>query len=99
MAMTHKELITDLSSKLPFSENEITDLLDTTFAKMAEEMSMGHSIYFQGFGTFEPHRKEERLTINPRNQIRTLIPPKQVVVFKPTQSLKDKAKEAHRYEN
>jgi len=95
--MTHKELITDLSSKLPFSENEIADLLDITFTKMADEMSEGNSIHIQGFGTFEPHRKEERLTINPRNQIRTLIPPKQVAVFKPTQPLKDKVKEAHRY--
>ena len=98
MAMTHKELIADLSSKLSFSENEISELLDTTFTMMADEMSKGNSVHLQGLGTFEPHRKEERLTINPRTKIRTLIPPKQVAVFKPNQTLKDKAKEAPRYE-
>lgn len=96
--MTHKELITDLSDKLTMSENEISAWLDATFAFMADEMSKGTSIHIQGFGSFEPHRKEERFTINPRTKVRTLIPPKQVAVFKPSQTLKDKVKEAPHYE-
>jgi nucleoid DNA-binding protein len=96
--MTHKDLIADLSSTLSISENEISELLDATFTMMADEMSKGNSVHLQGLGTFEPHRKEERISINPRSKVRTLIPPKQVAVFKPNQTLKEKAKEAPRYE-
>jgi len=96
--MTHKELIAELSSKLFISENEISELLDTTFTMMADEMSKGNSVHLQGLGTFEPHRKEERITINPRTKIQTLIPPKQVAIFKPNHTLKEKAKEAPRHE-
>lgn len=96
--MTHKELIADLSDKLSLSEKEVSDMLELTFKQMAGEMSQGNSIHLQGFGTFEAHRKEERVSVNPRTKVRTLIPPKQVCVFKPSQILKEKAKEVPDHE-
>ena len=50
------------------------------------------SINIQGFGTFETRKKAERISVNPANGKRYLVPPKQVVVFKPGMTIKTKLK-------
>jgi DNA-binding protein HU-beta len=96
--MNNKELITELSGKLHLSKEAVSGLLDATAKAMVEELSRGNSVNMQGFGVFEARRKEERISVNPRTKIRTLIPPKQVVVLKPSNSLKEKAKQSSRHE-
>jgi len=96
--MNNKELIAELARSLELPKEKVSGLLEITIAAMAEELSNGNSVNMQGFGFFEARRKEERLSVNPRTKVRTLIPPKQVVVFKPSNLLKDKVKESPRHE-
>jgi DNA-binding protein HU-beta len=96
--MNNKELITTLARNLDLPKEKITDLLELTIAAMADELSKGTSVNMQGFGVFEARRKDERVSVNPRTKVRTLIPPKQVVVFKPSNSLKNQVKENPRHE-
>jgi len=96
--MNNKELITELARSLDLPKEKISALLDATAKAMAEELSKGNSVNMQGFGVFESRRKDERVSVNPRTKIRTLIPPKQVVVFKPSNSLKDKVKQSNLHE-
>ena len=44
------------------------------------------------FGTFEVKKKLERISINPATQQRMLIPPKLVLTYKPSVTLKEKFK-------
>jgi DNA-binding protein HU-beta len=53
----------------------------------------GNTITFHGFGSFELKRKEERLSVHPATGARTMIPPKQVVNFKQSTTLKSKLKD------
>lgn len=96
--MNNKELITELARTLDLPKEKISDLLQATAQSMAEELSKGNFVNMQGFGVFESRRKDERVSVNPRTKVRTLIPPKQVVVFKPSNALKDKAKQSTRNE-
>jgi len=96
--MNNRELIGELAKKLELPKNEVSHLLDAAVDAMAEELSKGNSVNMQGFGVFEARRKEERISVNPRTKARTLIPPKQVVVFKPSNTLKDNVKEHPRHE-
>lgn len=96
--MNNKELIAELSRHLELSKEAVSALLDATGKAMAEELSKGNSVNMQGFGVFEARRKDERLSVNPRTKVRTLIPPKQVVVFKPSNSLKEQAKHSNPHE-
>jgi DNA-binding protein HU-beta len=96
--MNNKELIADLSGKLKLTKEQTAALLNATVSNLGNELSKGNSVNMQGFGVFEARRKEERLSVNPRTKVRTLIPPKQVVVFKPSTILKNKIKESPRYE-
>jgi DNA-binding protein HU-beta len=96
--MNNKELIADLAGRLELTKEQTSALLEATVNAIANELSKGNSVNMQGFGVFEARRKEERLSVNPRTKARTMVPPKQVVVFKPSNSLKDKAKDSPRHE-
>jgi DNA-binding protein HU-beta len=91
--MNHKELISAISSKLSISKNEVEQMLDTTVSICTDQLKEGITIGFQSFGNFEVRKKEERLSVHPATQIRTLIPPKLVVNFKQSNVLKDKLNE------
>jgi len=91
--MNHKELIAALSEKMNAPKSIVESLLDTTVAMCTELLVEEKTIGFQSFGNFEVRKKEERLSVHPATQIRTLIPPKLVVNFKQSTILKDKLKD------
>jgi len=91
--MNHKELIAAMAAKMNAPKSVIEDLLEKTVSTCNELLVEGKSIGFQSFGNFEVRKKEERLSVHPATQIRTLVPPKLVVNFKQSNILKDKLKE------
>ncbi len=95
--MNYNELIAALASKSQSSADEIKVLLDKTLNVMRNELTSGNSIHFQGFGSLDVKRKEERLTVHPATKQRTLVPPKQVVSFRQSLAFKSKlnASEGH----
>ena len=59
---------------------------------MTQELQDGNTIAIQGFGTFEVKKKLERISVNPVTQQRMLIPPKLVLTYKPSITLREKFK-------
>lgn len=91
--MNHKELIGSIAAKMDLPKAEVEKLLDDTVSVFVKQLSEGTAIGIQGFGNFEIRKKEERISVHPGTQVRTLIPPKLVVNFKQSNILKDKLKE------
>ena len=91
--MNHKELIASMAAKLNAPKSVVADLLDTTVMTCTELLVENKTIGFQSFGNFEIRKKEERLSVHPSTQVRTLIPPKLVVNFKQSNILKEKLKD------
>ena len=91
--MNHKELIASMAAKMNAPKSVVEALLETTIGTCTELLSEGKTIGFQSFGNFEVRKKEERLSVHPATQIRTLIPPKLVVNFKQSSVLKEKFKD------
>ena len=75
--MNNKEFISELSRKLGYTNKDTSQLVSSVI---------------QGFGTFEVKKKLERISINPATQQRMLIPPKLVLTYKPSVTLKEKFK-------
>lgn len=96
--MKHKDLLRLLAEKTNTSENDVESLLLGFTDIMKTEIVAGNTVSFQGFGAFELKRKEERLSVHPVTKARTLIPPKQVVNFKQSSTLKVKLKEIPHHE-
>ncbi len=59
---------------------------------MIQELEEGNVIAIQGFGSFEVKKKAERISINPASKQRMLVPPKLVLSYRPSNTLKDKFK-------
>lgn len=94
----NKELITELSDRLGWSIQDVNDMLATFGTVVAARLLEGDVLSLPGFGQFETKKKMERISVNPVNKKRYLVPPKLVPVFKPGSTVKAKLKEMRDYE-
>lgn len=67
-------------------------MVTSLLSDMTRQLEDGNAISIQGFGTFEVKKKAERISVNPVTRQRMLVPPKLVLTYKPSASLKDKFK-------
>lgn len=91
--MKNKELIAGLSERLGWTSQEVTDMLSALSSVIGSRLVDNDVIYLQGFGQFEVKKKAERISVNPSNGKRYLVPPKLVPVFKPGTTVKTRLKE------
>ena len=90
--MNNKDFISELSAKMGRSSKETSDLVASLLSGMTRQLEEGNTVYIQGFGTFEVKKKIERISVNPVSKQRMLVPPKLVLSYKPSASMKDKFK-------
>lgn len=90
--MNNKELIGELSRRLGYTNKDATQLVTSVVNIMGEELQEGKTLSFSGFGTFEVKKKMERITVNPVTRQRLLVPPKLILTYKPSTTLKEKFK-------
>lgn len=91
--MNNKELITKLSERLDAGAQETTEMLAALSDVIGSKLVDNDSIYLQSFGQFEVKKRAERISVNPANGKRYLVPPKMVPVFKPGTTLKNRLKD------
>ncbi|MCD8183733.1 MAG: HU family DNA-binding protein [Bacteroides sp.] len=90
--MNNKEFTSELSRRLGYTIKDASELVASLLSDMAQQLEKGNAISVQGFGTFEVKKKAERISVNPTTKQRMLVPPKLVLTYKPSTSLKDKFK-------
>ena len=96
--MKNKELITELATRMGWTTQEVSDTLSALSSVVSSCLVDNDVIYLQGFGQFEVKKKAERISVNPANGKRYLVPPKLVPVFKPGMTVKNKLKELSDHE-
>lgn len=90
--MNNKSFISELSKRTGISVEETQMLTYTMVDVMNEFFQEGETVALNNFGTFEVKKRLERIMISPSTKKRMLVPPKLVLGFKPSMSLKDKLK-------
>lgn len=90
--MTHKELISEMATRMDWTQTKVSDVLDAAVAVLNEKLSENAQISIQNFGVFETKSKSERISVNPQTQQRYLVPPSIVAVFKPASGMKEQLK-------
>ncbi|MBO4331738.1 MAG: HU family DNA-binding protein [Paludibacteraceae bacterium] len=88
--MNTKDLITTIRGQQSLSAEEAELLFDATVKAIKKQLLDGNVVAVQGFGQFEPKKKNERISVNPASGERMLVPPKISVAFKPSSVLKDR---------
>ena len=90
--MNNKEFTSELAESLGYTIKDTAELIGSLLSDMVQELEEGNVIAVQGFGSFEVKKKAERISINPASKQRMLVPPKLVLSYKPSNTLKDKFK-------
>ena len=90
--MNNKEFTSELAERLGYTIKDTAELISSLLSDMVQELEEGNVIAVQGFGSFEVKKKAERISINPASKQRMLVPPKLVLSYKPSNTLKDKFK-------
>ena len=90
--MNNKEFTSELAERLGYTIKDTSELIGSLLSSMTQELEEGNVIAIQGFGSFEVKKKAERISINPASKQRMLVPPKLVLSYRPSNTLKDKFK-------
>ena len=86
--MKDAEIVAELSIRLNLEKQEVESMIAVFSDIIGNKLANNDIIAIQGLGQFEAKKKAERVSANPTNGKRYIIPPKLVPVFKPTSSLK-----------
>ena len=92
MTMNNKEFTSELAERWGYTIQETSELKNSKLDSKTQELEEGNVIAIQGFGSFEVKKKAERISINPASKQRMLVPPKLVLSYRPSNTLKDKFK-------
>ena len=87
--MNNKEFTSELADRLGYTIKDTSELISSLLSDMTQELEDGNAIAIQGFGSFEVKKKAERISINPSTKQRMLVPPKLVLTYRPSNTLKD----------
>lgn len=94
--MNNKNFISELSSRLGRSADEVQLLTYTLVDAMNDFFQEGDSVSLNNFGTFEVKKRMERIMVSPTTKKKMLVPPKLVLGFKPSVTMKEKVKNGKR---
>lgn len=88
--MNNKEFISELAKRTDLSLKDTSALMTNLVAEMTAQLEEEAVVTVSGFGSFEVKKKLERVVVNPSTKQRMLIPPKMVLNFRPSATLKEK---------
>ena len=86
--MNNKELINELAEESGYTKEDSQRLVKSLIDTMSEDFEKGENVTISGFGTFEVKKRMERVLVNPTTGKKMLVPPKLVLGFKPSNSIK-----------
>ena len=90
--MNNKDFLLKLSQRSGNELDATSRLVESVLHSMVDQLQDGNSVVISGLGSFEVKKKMERISVNPVSHQRLLIPPKLVVGFKPSSSVKEEVK-------
>ena len=90
--MNNKQFLTELSGRCQLPAESAARQVQNLIGVMEELWKNGDAVSLSGFGVLEVKQKNERVSVNPMTGVRTLVPPKLVLTYKPSSLLKEKLK-------
>ena len=88
--VTRADLIEAVYQEVGLSRNESADLVETVLDEIAANLTNGDNVKISSFGSFIVRDKGGRIGHNPKTGEEVPIEPRRVLVFRPSQVLKDR---------
>jgi len=88
-ALTRVDLVEAVYQKVGLSRTESADLVEMVLDEICVSVVRGESVKLSSFGSFLVRNKSERIGRNPKTGEEVPITPRRVMVFKPSNILKE----------
>ncbi len=88
--VTRADLIEAVYQEVGLSRNESADLVETVLDEISNNLTNGDNVKISSFGSFIVRDKGGRIGRNPKTGEEVPIEPRRVLVFRPSQVLKDR---------
>ena len=91
--ITRAQLSEAVYQEVGLSRNESAELLELVLTQVSDALSRGETVKISSFGTFSIRQKGQRIGRNPKTGEEVPILPRKVLVFRPSQVLKNRINE------
>ncbi len=91
--VTRAQLGEAVYQEVGLSRNESAELLETVLNHMSDALERGDTVKISSFGSFSVRQKGQRIGRNPKTGEEVPILPRRVLVFRPSQVLKNRINE------
>lgn len=88
--ITRAQLSEAVYQEVGLSRNESADLLEHVLSELAGALENGETVKISSFGSFSVRSKGQRVGRNPKTGEEVPILPRRVLVFRPSQLLKNR---------
>jgi len=92
--VTRADLAEAVYREIGLSRSESSELVESVIDHISEALLRGEQVKLAGFGTFSLRDKKERMGRNPKTGKAVPITPRRVLVFKPSQILRERVDSA-----
>jgi integration host factor subunit alpha len=87
--LTRADLTETLHRDIGLSRTESADMVNSVLDLIADELVLGNTVKLSSFGTFMLRDKRQRMGRNPKTGEEVPITPRRVLVFRPSQVMKN----------
>jgi len=88
--VTRAQLAEAVYQEVGLSRNESAELVESVLQEVADTLVKGETVKISSFGSFVVRHKGGRVGRNPKTGEEVPIEPRRVLVFRPSQVLKDR---------
>ena len=88
--ITRSQLSEAIYQEIGLSRNESAEIFESVLNKISETLASEEPVKLSSFGSFSVRSKSERIGRNPKTGEEVPILPRKVIIFRPSQVLKDR---------
>lgn len=88
--LTRADLTEAVYEEVGLSRNESADLVEAVLGEISDSLVTGENVKISSFGSFLVRQKNGRMGRNPKTGEEVPIDPRRVLVFRPSQVMKDR---------
>src|SRR5882757_3753838 len=89
-SVTREDLWAAVCKKVGLSRSEAATLLELVLKEITDHLEQGETVKLSSFGSFVVRKKGPRMGRNPKTGEEMPIPPRRVLVFKPSAVLRQR---------
>jgi integration host factor subunit alpha len=93
--LTRADLAEAVVEKVGLPRNESQDLVERVLEEISGSLAGGDSVKLSSFGSFGIRQKGQRIGRNPKTGKEVPITPRRVLVFRPSNIMKDRINKGH----